>query len=362
MRLYLRIWVVMAFVLLSTGFAGLVIAQSSGPQTEIAEKWLSSGHADATSPAFTHWDDEGTIPQNCATCHASEGFLAFYGLDGSTAGIIDDPVPTGGVVNCATCHNDAIETIQSVQFPSGVIVSDFGSNSTCITCHQGRQSSIGVSEAVADMGEDEINPELSFINVHYNAAAAMLMGSQVKGGFEYDGNIYSGRFSHGLRPVQCTDCHDPHALDVQVDKCITCHKTDDPRIIRSSIRDFDGDGDLSEGIYNEIAALHSILGEAITAYANQVAAAPIVYDDQKYPHFFNDINGNGAPDADEIRYPNKYASWTPRLLKAAYNYQFVAKEQGAYAHNPHYALQILFDSIQNLSTVVKTDMPDIERP
>ena len=36
---------------------------------------------------------------------------------------------------------------------------------------------------------------------------------------------------------------------------------------------------------------------------------------------------------------------TPNLLRAAYNYQDSQKEPGAYAHNPSYILQILYDSI-----------------
>lgn len=362
MRLGTYAWVLGILTLLATGIAGQAMAQSSSPRVEIVENWLSSGHADAASPAFTHWNDEGEIPQNCATCHAGEGFRAFYGLDGSTSGVIDHPIPIGGVVDCETCHNDAIDTIQSVQFPSGVVVTDLGSNATCMTCHQGRQSGVGIDKAVADMAEDEVNPELSFINVHYKAAAATMLGSQAKGGYEYAGKSYMGRFAHGLRPVQCTNCHDPHSLEVQVSACVSCHKTDDPLAIRASTTDFDGNDDASEGISLEIASLHATLGRAITTYASQVTDAPIIYDGHQYPYFFNDSNGNGKVDAGEAIYPNRYVSWTPRLLKAAYNFQFIAKDKGAYAHNPHYALQILFDSIQSLSKATKTDMLDISRP
>ena len=52
-----------------------------------------------------------------------------------------------------------------------------------------------------------------------------------------------------------------------------------------------------------------------------------------YPYFFNDNNGNGEADKDEAKFPNRYKSWTPRLMKAAYNYQFVTKDPGAFAHN-----------------------------
>jgi hypothetical protein len=38
--------------------------------------------------------------------------------------------------------------------------------------------------------------------------------------------------------------------------------------------------------------------------------------------------------------------WTPTLLRAAFNYQYIAKDPGVYVHNPHYALQILYDSLE----------------
>ena len=51
-------------------------------------------------------------------------------------------------------------------------------------------------------------------------------------------------------------------------------------------------------------------------------------------------------DAEEGVYPNAYANWTPALLRAAYNYQYFQKDPGAFAHNPKYTLQELYDSIE----------------
>ncbi|MDA1090842.1 MAG: hypothetical protein O3A85_11100 [Proteobacteria bacterium] len=60
--------------------------------------------------------------------------------------------------------------------------------------------------------------------------------------------------------------------------------------------------------------------------------------------------------------PNRYQSWTPRLLRAAYNYPFVAKDPGMYSHNPKYVLQLLYDSLENLSAKIKLDMAKMLRP
>ena len=59
---------------------------------------------------------------------------------------------------------------------------------------------------------------------------------------------------------------------------------------------------------------------------------------------------------------NRYQNWTPRLLKAAYNYQFIAKDPGAYTHNPHYAIQLLQDSLADLGKSVEVDMAGMIRP
>ena len=98
------------------------------------------------------------------------------------------------------------------------------------------------------------------------------------------------------------------------------------------------------------------------AYAKAVAGKPVVYDLESYPYFFVDTNGNGIADKDKTKFPNRYKSWTPRLLKAAYNYQFVTKDPGAYAHNPTYALELLYDSIADLGGKVAVELGKVTRP
>jgi hypothetical protein len=108
--------------------------------------------------------------------------------------------------------------------------------------------------------------------------------------------------------------------------------------------DYDGDGDVLEGIYHEIEGLQAILYQAIQSYAR----TPIAYDEHVYPYFFVDTDGDGEVDPGEAIYSNQYNAWTPRLLRAAYNHQFAAKDPGAYAHNSRYVLQVLYDSLYDI--------------
>jgi hypothetical protein len=75
---------------------------------------------------------------------------------------------------------------------------------------------------------------------------------------------------------------------------------------------------------------------------------PIVFNPDTHPYFFTDTNDNGLADPEEINSENKYINWTPRLLRAAYNYNYVSHDTGAFAHNSIYILQILYDSLVDI--------------
>lgn len=339
-------------------------SQPDSPLTSIVENWIASPHGDRTSESFVHWNDDGAVPENCATCHSGPGLMDFLGADGSMAGKIDAPAPTGSPIDCVACHNKAASELQQITFPSGEMITQADSSAICMVCHQGRTSGDTVNAAIAGTEDDAVNGDLGFLNIHYRAAAATLLGGTVRGGYQYEGKTYADRFAHVPNFATCTTCHDPHTTKtVAIDQCVACHQgVDDARAIRTTPGDLDGDGDASEGISGEIATLHEKLGAAIVLYASQVAGTEIVYDSHAYPYFFNDLNGNGTPDANEAQYPNRYQSWTPRLLRAAYNYQFVAKDPGAYAHNPRYALQLVHDSLEDLSARAEVDMSGLIRP
>jgi hypothetical protein len=127
-------------------------------------------------------------------------------------------------------------------------------------------------------------------------------------------------------------------------------------------KDFDGDKDVKEGIAMEITALEDKLYTAIVDYSKTITKTAIVYYGEANPYFFIDTNGDGKADEKEAVSANRWVDWTPRLLKAAYNYQYIQKDPGAFAHNPKYALQILYDALEDLGKKVKVDMTGLARP
>ncbi len=325
----------------------------------IVEAWAGSAHADAEAEAFVHWDEEdpAEVPVACAKCHSEGGYLDFLGDDGTAPGVVDNPAPIGTVVTCTVCHNATAVTLDSVVFPSGVEMTGVGPSGRCMECHQGRASMVQVSAAIENAGLDLDEPSdaLSFVNIHYFAAAASLFGSEVHGGFEFEGKAYQPRFEHVAAFDTCAECHSPHSLEVRVEACSTCHvevaTADDLRAIRmpGSLRDYDGDGDMTEGIADELEGLQALLYQAIQAYASDVVGTAILYDAHTYPYWFVDTNGNGEADEGEVAFPNSYKAFTPRLLQAAYNFQMYEKDPGAFAHNAKYYVQLLYDSIEVLN-------------
>ena len=349
--------------------ASASVTESVTVTVPFLEEWMGSPHADAASEAFRHWDEEdpAEIPVECAKCHSSTGFQDFVGADGSDEGVVDAAVAPGTVVDCVACHNSGTINKDSVTMPSGLVLTNLGDESRCMECHQGRESKISVDQAITDVGVDldTVSEELRFRNIHYYAAAATKYGTLAKGGYEYDGLAYDGNFKHVAGYETCIGCHNSHTLEVKLEECAECHddveeieNVRDVRMAGSTV-DYDGDGDLEEGIFYEVEGLQGALFAAIQAYASEVAGSPIAYDPAAYPYFFADANANGAPDEGE----EGFAAWTPRLLKAAYNYQTSIKDPGSYVHGGKYIIQLLFDSMTDLNTAIteQVDMTAMHR-
>ncbi|MBE2270394.1 MAG: cytochrome c3 family protein [Anaerolinea sp.] len=333
--------------------------------------WVASPHADFTAEAFRHWDSEGEIPENCAKCHSTPGYLDYMGADGSEFGSVDAPAELGSLVTCDACHDPIARDLTTVQFPSGAVVEDGTDATRCMQCHQGRASTDSVNARLTELAlvesPDTVNPELGFINIHYYAAAASLYGSEARGGYQYDGQIYQMRNNHVPGFDTCSDCHNPHSLEINVELCADCHEdvesVEDLQFIRmnGSLSDYDGDEDINEGIAEEIAGLQEILYESIQTYATEISGVGIVYESHSHPYWFIDGNGNGEVDEGEVSGDTRYNAFTANLLRAAYNYQVVAKDPGGYAHNPQYMIHLLYDSIESLSVALQTEVEGIVR-
>jgi hypothetical protein len=334
------------------------------------------GHFDGSAEPWRHWDAQGEVPASCAKCHSPEGLP--YLLEN---GKIDKGLEISNGLLCMTCHTSPPLTryFASVPFPSGVAVDLGDASNLCLNCHQGRASKQTIDKSIAS-GPGPYN----LTNIHYYAAAASFFGSEVHGGYEFSGKTYAGRNlfpNHNALFTDCIECHmgtksfnrkhdDSDALfhNVQAPNpadCVYCHGQDvsqphpgaDPRQFEFSgirpgqVPDLDADGNTHESLQDEIAGLEDVLYARLQAYGSGIGS-PIVYSGESYPYFFNDLNGNGRPDPDEMTFPNQY-KFTAPMLRAAYNFLLSKKEPCGYIHNYRYIAQLLLDSIEHLGGNVK---------
>ena len=323
--------------------------------------WLSAPHADHSTRASRYWSSKQAVPESCAVCHSEPGFILSLSHDSVAAPVFEHPL-AATAIGCATCHNSSAQTLESVSFPSGASKSGLGSSAVCSQCHKGRASGDDVRISTSLHAEDELLDAPRFISIHRGAAAATLGGSDVRGGYEYKGRSYAGAFRHVPSAGTCTACHDPHSTAVAEDACLSCHRgVTALRDIRTQHRDFDGDGDIAGGISTEIEGLQEQLLSAMKEYARQVSGTPLAYSPGQFPYFF-EVSGHDKRAAADVGPAQEYRAWTPRLLRAAYNYQFANEDRGAYVHNPRYVLQLLHDSLVDLSEKIPLEIRGRPRP
>jgi hypothetical protein len=332
------------------------------------------GHFNGSGMPFRDWDDSADklVPSGCAKCHSATG-LAYYLANGTNQA---EPLSNGML--CTTCHTapPAVRRVPSVLFVSAGTTANLGDSSNlCITCHQGRESKASVDATIA------ANPTgtFSFKNVHYFAAGATFLGSEVKVGYEYPGRTYSGRqpfANHQGRFNTCVQCHMSTAVVGQEhnwtmrthnvaeplkENCVPCHGNDiaqtskgaDPekfdfeQIRPGNIPDYDGDGNTRESLKAEIQALEDALYAQIRTYVLAVQGIKPLYNGDTYPYWFKDTNGNGVLEASEATSANGF-KFNAAGLRASFNMQLSKKEPHGFIHNALYVAQLLVDSIRDL--------------
>jgi hypothetical protein len=313
-------------------------------------------------------DTKPIIDAACAKCHSGSGLP--MALAGET--IPEEGVPAGNGLMCLTCHDGAnfpgLIAGKDVTMPSGKVVS-FGDNAAsnlCIECHQGRTSKKTVDEKIAlfsgaadapdtvveaikDANDKDV--KFSFINAHYLGIAAVWFGTDAQGFYEYEGKTYIGTNTHAEvdGKAGCVGCHDVHTGTPKEETCVACHgevAIDDIRGMTSTT-DFNGNGNVTEGIRSEYRELRDVLYVELQKYAKTTVGTGITYNPDVYPYWFVDANGDDKADEVDGK-TTAYSTWTPRLLKAAFNFNFVRKNPGAGVHGGKYIIQVMYDSIEDL--------------
>jgi hypothetical protein len=223
-----------------------------------------------------------------------------------------------------------------------------GESATCGLCHQGRNSAASTYKKVRGAGTDPYGPSTSTItnvqcsdfDTHHGLQAASLFSAK---GWEYRGKAYSpGNLMH--QNMGCVGCHMLAGEDdsrgghtMKPAGCERCHGTDFEEFEEVGRQmDLDGDGVLG---YPK-AELESLRERVIEA----LAASGVYFNEAKRPYCFT--TSDPAAQANGTATKN----WQTKQLLAAYNIFYVGGDGAFHVHNLRYAVQLLRDSYEELTS------------
>ena len=366
-------------------------------QLSINDEWADSAHGghlgsgpatDATAPGWTHynWDDNATRG-SCQRCHTATGISNFltnpagYAANGSGNNFshLSNWSATGGspqqeVLYCWGCHSDVSEataTAPNLRNPGAIIETytaattgappttvsypDISNSNVCMGCHIGREVGDNIKN---DIDTDGVR---SFINSHYLTAGGTLFNES---GYEYADQTYSNFGFHKQIGVgdpasnfntgssgPCVACHmsdnEGHTFvfvtknadgvieDNNSPLCTNCHAAMDADTLEATKENF-----------------HLALEELNVALQNRG-----IFFFNAHPYFYKGAGGTGGAFTDWNSVATTLgvglgtdatgAGWK-NVMGAAFNYNLLEHDPGAYAHNSDYGLKLIADSIDFL--------------
>lgn len=337
----------------------------------------TTGHMNPLAPAM-----QGHNTGTCARCHNSGGFRDFMGADGTARNEINygpgalpstdvTTFPAPGPLVCNSCHNSATDpatgtAAKTHKFASGNVLTMDAATAICAQCHDGGRPGYEIAQlnsvlaANSTVGEDgQLTTSNATVRAHYFVAASTLFGAEAAAYVQYPGKVYTARNQHGVIAGSCVACHDPHTtsvVPVTASSCGRCHfneatglpvanftELEESRQFGFEGVDVDGDGTV-ESLKNELLGLGDVVYGRIQKYGEKIAGTPICVGNNR-AYILSDpaVACGTAPNA------VAYNKFTPRLLKAVFNYLMWQNDTGAWAHNPRYAVEVAYDTAMDLN-------------
>jgi trimeric autotransporter adhesin len=326
----------------------------AGSNADILAEFKTSAHGDAAGEAWSHYDWRSASRAACQRCHNGTAFVAkLENVNDATNYFgATPPVAPGEVLNCGACHSDVANGVvrtasaYAANLSNGATISfpDLGKSNLCIRCHSGRETGDSVN------GSTNTTGTLSFINSHYLSAGGQVF---TKTGYEYAGQIYDTLGYHknvGVANVFNTGTNGP---------CVTCHMSEG----HGHTWDFvtkDGSGVITANNSSLCVNCHTnmdgahlqaskVAFDAALEQLNQALIAKGIYFRNASPYFYTTAAGSTAYTTWGTAYGA--ASWK-QTMGAAFNYNLLIHDPGAYAHNRAYGLKLIADSIDYLDNGV----------
>jgi hypothetical protein len=276
---------------------------------------------------------------------------------------------------CWGCHSD-VETgvlrnpgalTLAASNGTTIALTNVDKSNLCVSCHSGQESGASIAASSADFAN------LAAIQPHYLAAGGTLLAGT---GYEYAGQTYADGFHRnvGMADSYGTGTEGP---------CVTCHMSSGAgHTFEVVAKDAAGaitaiaspvctkcHGGLSANLLNNARSDYDAALEEL----NLALKAKGIWFIPNYPYFVSDNGcvpgtttctsydpleaGNGVLSAGEMNRVNGFKNWEGAVagsngketMGAAFNFNLLVHEPGAYAHNKIYAYELIADSIDFLA-------------
>ncbi len=347
----------------------------------INRQWHASKHGgDFTAAgAWAHYDWKTSSRQDCQRCHTTSGLITYFDAKiagttyttGNIAAAANSTAPE--MLQCRGCHTDNKGTLRN---PGAITVTYYGDaqaladfsttgaspvtypdakgSNICIACHTGRESGGSIKSSTK-----AFTSGTSFINSHYLTAGGTVFAET---GYTYYSSTDTFNYANSSHYL-----HDKIGLDATLapntganGPCVGCHmsSTADAATNYGSHRFLpyakDSNGVITtltttvcanchSGQYSMTAAelehQNTLFQNALEALKELMAAKGFYYS-TNYPYWYS--NAAGTTSATSWGATKAEGQQT---MGAAFNYNLLKHDPGAYAHNRYYAKRLIYDSI-----------------
>jgi hypothetical protein len=343
-------------------------------------QWTSSRHADKTAAgAWAHYNWSRTDRAACQKCHTTSGIIAKATADANKTPYTpplaqnDNWIPE--MLMCQGCHTNNKGGLRN----PGPVTADYTSadftfpelniSNICMECHTARESGETIKNLTADFSNR------NFVNSHYLTAGGTLFTVT---GYEYAGRSYTNVpfFAHdkiGLNDFEGTGLKGP---------CVSCHMAfntngakhtflpigverndpDNPKKItkvtdiRSTLCEVCHAGE-HELTVAEFEEQKTLLQEAMEAFDVQLQQRGYFFAPQN-PYFFKQPGGQGGSVTNWLSSgdTDTTGNTTGRNnMGAAFNFNTIEHDPGAFVHNRFYVKRLIYDSIDWLDDNLLND-------
>ncbi|MBI5102957.1 MAG: hypothetical protein HZB33_14160 [Nitrospirae bacterium] len=359
----------------------------------INRQWSLSRHAEKTAAgAWAHYNWSISSRASCQRCHTTTGVIAYLDFLRAAGSSVDPSKFVGPIapdanfrpqmLQCNGCHSNNKGGLRNPgrvaeTYADGAIIryDDMGNSNLCLVCHVGRESGGSITAKTGNWGS------IGFINSHYLSAGGTLFGTT---GYEFTGINYDnvpfflhdkiGREGSWASIDAVEGIAGTGALTGKQGPCISCHmsfniNSEKHTFLPLAVERNDPDHPLKitrvtdirstlcatchRGAYAltvaEFEEQKTLLAEAMEAFDAQLKQRGYFWADSN-PYFFKSA-GNTARTNAVINWLSPFdADITGNTtgknnMGAAFNFNLIEHDPGAFVHNRYYVKKLIYDSI-----------------